>query len=465
MSVLISTSAGELVVDLFTELCPLATKNFLKLCKMKYYHGCLFYNKQTNYIIQSGDPTATGKGGKSIFGGYFQDELNKGLKLNKIGMICMVGNNKENSNLSQFFITLRGDDMEHLEKNHTVFGEVAEGLDVLEKLNNLFCDEEGRPYQDVRIKHTYILDDPFNDPNDFVEPSSSPLHERPTEERLKPRIPYEDDILHDSTTKDGRTEEEIEAEIKRKEAHSRAIVLEMTGDLPDAEVKPPDEVLFVCKLNPVTTDEDLEIIFSRFGKIKSCEIIRDHKTGDSLNYAFIEFETEQSCIEAYEKMNNVLIDDRRIKVDFSQSVSKLWNRFLLKPRTDKKPIAPSIQGKSDNKNNNLSNQQVKPSNNHDGNNGRNNFNHNNRHNNRNSPPKDKNRFDNNNNNFKKRYRDDSRERDHRSSKDSNRRDSRDRDKLRYNDRSDSVRNNNRRYEDEINPDRKEHIRHRDDRHH
>lgn len=104
----------------------------------------------------------------------------------------------------------------------------------------------------------------------------------------------------------------------------------------------------------MTRDEDLEIIFSRFGIIKSCEIIRDTKTGDSLNYAFIEFETEGACIEAYNKMNNVLIDDRRIKVDFSQSVSHLWNRFLLQPRKKdgKKPFkqppppAPTpVQGK------------------------------------------------------------------------------------------------------------------------
>lgn len=64
----------------------------------------------------------------------------------------------------------------------------------------------------------------------------------------------------------------------------------------------------------MTTDADLELIFSRFGQIKECSIIRDFKTGDSLNYAFIEFETEDAVLEAYEKMNNVLIDDRRIKV-------------------------------------------------------------------------------------------------------------------------------------------------------
>jgi peptidyl-prolyl cis-trans isomerase-like 4 len=59
-----------------------------------------------------------------------------------------------------------------------------------------------------------------------------------------------------------------------KEAHNRAVVLEMIGDLPEADAKPPPNMLFICKLNPVTTEEDLEIIFSRFGTITSCDIIR-----------------------------------------------------------------------------------------------------------------------------------------------------------------------------------------------
>ena len=67
-------------------------------------------------------------------------------------------------------------------------------------------------------------------------------------------------------------------------------------------------------------DDDLELIFSRFGKILSCEVIRDRKTGDSLQYAFIEFEKKESAEQAYFKMENVLIDDHRIHVDFSQSV-------------------------------------------------------------------------------------------------------------------------------------------------
>jgi peptidyl-prolyl cis-trans isomerase-like 4 len=319
MAVLLETSVGELVIDLFVDDFPISCKNFLKLCKIKYYHGCLFYNVQQNYICQTGDPTGTGKGGTSVYGIMygdqaicFEDEIKKQRKMDKIGLVCMAHDQaKENANRSQFFITLRAEDLDNLEGKYTIFGEVAEGLDVLQKINELYCDDDGRPYQDVRIKHTHILDDPYPDPDQLEIPPASPEYTRPPEERIKQRIAYEEGI---ETAVEGRSEAEIEESIKRKEAKARAIVLEMTGDIPDAEIKPPEEVLFVCKLNPVTTDADLELIFSRFGTIKQCEIIRDNKTGDSLNYAFIEFETEASCIEAYEKMNNVLIDDRRIKV-------------------------------------------------------------------------------------------------------------------------------------------------------
>ena len=121
----------------------------------------------------------------------------------------------------------------------------------------------------------------------------------------------------------GLTDDQIRELVELREAKANAQVLEMVGDIPDADAKPPENILFVCKLNPVTTDEDLEIIFSRFGPILSCEVIRDQKSGDSLQYAFIEFENEEDCIKAYFKMDNVLIDDRRIHVDFSQSLAKV----------------------------------------------------------------------------------------------------------------------------------------------
>jgi peptidyl-prolyl cis-trans isomerase-like 4 len=217
---------------------------------------------------------------------------------------------------SQFFFTL-GTELTALDGIHCVFGEVVEGHEVLRTLNEAIVDSKHRPYKDIRITHTVILDDPFSDPRGFRQPSRSPS---PTPERLKNGRIGADEDINDTA---GKTEAEIQEMIEEREAKARATILEIVGDLPDADCAPPENVLFVCKLNPVTSDDDLQIIFSRFGKIKACEVIRDKQSGDSLQYAFIEFEEQKSCEDAYFKMDNVLIDDRRIHVDFSQSVSKI----------------------------------------------------------------------------------------------------------------------------------------------
>ena len=245
---------------------------------------------------------------------YYEAETIPRIKHTKQGLVSMV-NCGENVLGSQFFITL-GTNLDSLDGEHCVFGEVVEGDEVINKLNNTITDTEGRPYQDIRITHTVVLHDPYDDPPGLQLRENSP---EPTAEMLASTRIGADENINDF---EGRTEEEINEILADKEAKARATILEMVGDLPDAEVAPPENVLFVCKLNPVTADEDLEIIFSRFGKVESCEVIRDQKTGDSLQYAFVEFDCPEACERAYFKMDNVLIDDRRIHVDFSQSVSK-----------------------------------------------------------------------------------------------------------------------------------------------
>lgn len=284
---------------------------------------------QKDFAIQTGDPTGTGEGGVSIYGQmygeqarYFTDEIRKELSHNKIGIVSMA-NAGPNLNASQFFITTRAD-LSYLDGKHTVFGEVAEGLEILAKINEVFVDDQDyRPLQHVRIRHTIVLDDPFPNPEPLAAliPPSSPVPIRDALDVDRIRSDADD------PAQEQKSEQEIEKALKEQEARSRAEVLEMLGDIPDADIKPPDNVLFVCKLNPVTRSEDLQLIFSRFGNIKTCEVIRDWKTGDSLQYAFIEFETDDQCEQAYLKMENVLIDDRRIHVDFSQSVAKLWGSW------------------------------------------------------------------------------------------------------------------------------------------
>ena len=321
MAVLVETTRGDIVIDLHTSECPRTTKNFLKLCKIKYYNNVLFHRVTKDFVVQTGDPTATGRGGDSVYkfmygdqARFFEDEIRPSLNHKKKGTVSMASAGR-NLNASQFLITLR-DNCDGLDGQQTVFGIVSEGLDVLEAINNIYCDNKGRPCQNIRIRHTIVLDDPFDDPaglGAFIPKLSPQLMKDP-----------DDWSLED----DWKPAEDMEENLTREnETHSRAVLLEMIGDLPDVDAKPPEESLFVCRLNPVTTDEDLEIIFSRFGKVVTCDIIRDHKTGDSLNFAFVTFATKEEAEAAYFKMDNVLIDDRRVHVDFSQSMQRLWKNY------------------------------------------------------------------------------------------------------------------------------------------
>uniref|UniRef100_A0A915E9H7 Peptidyl-prolyl cis-trans isomerase n=1 Tax=Ditylenchus dipsaci TaxID=166011 RepID=A0A915E9H7_9BILA len=276
-----------MVVDLFVKERPNTCKNFLKLCKIKYYNFNQFFTIEQNYIAQSGDPSNSGRGGESIYGilygdqaRYFEKESIPKLKHTRKGLLSMV-NNGSNMLGSQFFVTL-DDNLDYLDDMHCIF---AKSL---------------KPYRDIRICHTILLHDPFDDPLRLPIPARSPS--RPLNNTK---------IAVDESVED----EELDTE-------------ENGGDLHHADERPPDNVLFVCKLNPVTADEDLEIIFSRFGQINCCEVIKDKRTQASLQYAFIEFDKPEYCEAAFLKMDNVLIDDRRIHVDFSQSVAKnfQWNK-------------------------------------------------------------------------------------------------------------------------------------------
>jgi peptidyl-prolyl cis-trans isomerase-like 4 len=313
----------------------------LKLCKIKYYNYSPVYNVQPNFSFQSGDPigpeSKDSDGGSSIWGlpdsrtkyasrkdkMTFVPEISAKRKHTERGMVSMAttvskANPDERLAGSQFLITL-GEGIEQLDGKAAIFGEVVEGFDALEKINTCFIDQSGRPLQDIRILHTVVLDDPFDDPSGLVEPPQSPVPS--AEQRATVRI------AHDEVLEENNDPEQLEKIRREREARAQALTLELIGDLPFAEVTPPEQILFVCKLNPVTRDEDLELIFSRFGKILSCEVIRDKKTGDSLQYAFIEFGNKEDCERAYFKMQGVLIDDHRIHVDFSQSVSKLSNEW------------------------------------------------------------------------------------------------------------------------------------------
>lgn len=105
-------------------------------------------------MIQAGDPTGTGKGGESIYGGRFEDEIDRTLHHTGAGILSMA-NAGANTNGSQFFITLAPTPW--LDGKHTIFGRVSGGMGVVKRLGNVQTDAHDRPTTEVRILRATAL--------------------------------------------------------------------------------------------------------------------------------------------------------------------------------------------------------------------------------------------------------------------------------------------------------------------
>lgn len=170
---IIKTSMGDIIIKLFPEKAPKAVENFTTLAEQGYYDNLIFHRVINDFMIQGGDPNGDGTGGESKWGEPFEDEFDVDL-LNYRGALSMA-NSGPDTNGSQFFIVQKknmDDVMESLKatypeelvelyKNggtpwldfaHTVFGQVYEGMDVVDKIAGVKTDENDKPLEDVIIK-------------------------------------------------------------------------------------------------------------------------------------------------------------------------------------------------------------------------------------------------------------------------------------------------------------------------
>ena len=150
----IKTNMGDIEIKLFEKLTPKTVENFVGLAKEGYYKGVIFHRVIDKFMIQGGDPTGTGRGGQSIWGKSFEDEIVPSLVFDKPGYLAMA-NAGPNTNGSQFFITVVPTPW--LNGHHTIFGEVIGGMDVVYDISKVRTSKPGdKPLKDVVINDVII---------------------------------------------------------------------------------------------------------------------------------------------------------------------------------------------------------------------------------------------------------------------------------------------------------------------
>lgn len=147
----IETTLGTMAAKLYDDKVPITTANFKKLASQGFYDGTIFHRIIKDFMVQGGDPTGTGRGGP----GYtIKDEFKPELKHDKKGILSMA-NAGPNTGGSQFFITLVPTPW--LNGKHAVFGEITEGIDVLEKIGNAETGANDKPTKEIKITKMTIV--------------------------------------------------------------------------------------------------------------------------------------------------------------------------------------------------------------------------------------------------------------------------------------------------------------------
>ncbi|KAI3717054.1 hypothetical protein L1987_68378 [Smallanthus sonchifolius] len=160
------TTHGDLNIELHCDITPRACENFITLCERSYYNGVVFHRNIRNFMIQGGDPTGTGKGGESIWGKPFKDEVNSKLLHSGRGVVSMA-NSGPHTNGSQFFILYKS--ANHLNFKHTVFGGVVGGLTTLSVMEKVPVDDDDRPLEEMKIISVSVFVNPYSEPDEEEE--------------------------------------------------------------------------------------------------------------------------------------------------------------------------------------------------------------------------------------------------------------------------------------------------------
>lgn len=151
--VVFETNQGNIEFTLWNDVAPKTVENFVGLVEKGYYNGITFHRVIEEFMIQGGDPTGTGTGGQSIWGKTFSDEFKPNVVFNKPYLLAMA-NRGPNTNGSQFFITTV--ETPWLNHKHTIFGEVTQGVEAVQKIEQCPKGSQDKPKVAQTIQKAYL---------------------------------------------------------------------------------------------------------------------------------------------------------------------------------------------------------------------------------------------------------------------------------------------------------------------
>ncbi len=148
--VVLETNKGDITIQLFENKAPATSSNFKSLVQKGFYDGTIFHRVIKGFVIQGGDPEGTGRGGP----GYtIKDEISSDLKHDKPGIVAMASRGPDTAG-SQFYIILTPQPL--LDGKYSVFGEVVDGMDVVEEIGNVETGSNDKPVEDVVVKKAFV---------------------------------------------------------------------------------------------------------------------------------------------------------------------------------------------------------------------------------------------------------------------------------------------------------------------
>lgn len=155
------TNMGNINLEIHCDIAPRTSWNFITLCKRGYYKETIFHRLVTGFMVQGGDPTGTGTGGESAWGGEpFKDEFDTRILHDARGVLSMA-NAGINSNGSQFFILLKA--AKHLDLKHSVFGRVVGGAATIDRIEAIGNDKKESPLSEIKISDVVVFTNPIEE--------------------------------------------------------------------------------------------------------------------------------------------------------------------------------------------------------------------------------------------------------------------------------------------------------------